>query len=64
MAPKYDTDHEHHNPSDPPSNPSVDYNKLVTHKDESIPSVVMQDQDHTDIMNELSAKVGSDGNTV
>ena len=40
IAPKHDTDHEHHNPSDPPSNPSVD-SKLVTHEDESIPSVVM-----------------------
>ena len=40
MAPKHDSDHEHHNPSDSPSNPSVDC-KLVTHEDESIPSVAM-----------------------
>ena len=47
MAPKHDTNHEHHNPCDPTSNKSVD-SKLVTHEDESIPSVAMQDQDHTD----------------
>ena len=63
MAPKHDTDHEHHNPSDPSSNPSVD-SKLVTHEDESIPSVAMQDQDHTDIMDALAVMVGSDHNTV
>ena len=63
MEPKHDTDHEHHNPSDSLSNPSVD-SKLVTHKDESIPSVAMQDQDHTDIMDELVAMVRSDRNTV
>ena len=63
MAPNHDTDHEHHNSSDPTSNPSVD-GKLVIHEDESIPSVVMQDQDHTDIMDELAAIVGSDRNTV
>ena len=40
MAPKHDTDHGHHNPSDPQSTISVDC-KLVTHKDESIPSVTM-----------------------
>ena len=54
MAPKHDTDHEHHNPSNPPFTTSVDC-KLVTHKDESIPSVTMQDEDHTDIMDELAA---------
>ena len=63
MAPKHDTDHKHHNLSDQPSNPSVDC-KLVTNKDESIPSVAMQDQDYTDIMDELSTMVGSDRNTV
>ena len=63
MVPKHDTDHEHHNQSDPTSNPSVD-SKHVTHKDESILSVAMQDQNHTDIMDELAAMVGSDRNTV
>ena len=53
MAPKYDTNHEHHNPSNPTSNPSVD-GKLVTHEDKSIPSVTMQNEDHTDIMGELA----------
>ena len=33
MAPKNDTDHEHHNPSDPPSTTSIDC-KLVTQEDE------------------------------
>ena len=63
MAPKHYTDHEHHNPSDPTSNPSVD-GKLITHEDELIPSVVIQDQDNTDIMKELAVLVGSDCNTV
>ena len=36
MAPKNDTDHEHHNPSNPPFIQSVDC-KLVTHEDELIP---------------------------
>ena len=63
MAPEHDTDHEHHNPSDPPSNSFVDC-KLVTHKDESIPSMAMENQDHTDIMDELSTMVGTDPNTV
>ena len=34
--------------------------KLVTREDESIPSVTMQNEDHTDIMDELKAMVGSD----
>ena len=63
MAPKHDTDHEQHNPSNPPSTTSVDC-KLITHKDKSIPSVTMQDEDHADIMDELAAMVGSDHNTV
>ena len=63
MAPKHDTDHEHHIPNDPPSNPSVDC-KLVTYEDESIPSVAMQDQDDTDIIDELSTMVESDRNMV
>ena len=50
MAPR----HDHHNPSDLQSTTSVDY-KLVTHEDESIPSVIMQNEDHTDIMDELAA---------
>ena len=53
MAPKHDTDHD----------PFVD-NKLATHEDDSIPSVAMQDQDYTDIMDELAATVGFDCNTV
>ena len=32
MAPKHDTDHRHHNPSDSQSTTSVDC-KLVTHED-------------------------------
>ena len=40
MAPTRDTDHEHQNTSDSTSNPSAD-NELVTHKDESIPSVAI-----------------------
>ena len=63
MVPKNNTDHEHHNPSDPPSNPFVD-SKLVTHKDESIPSVAMQNQDHIDIKDELATMVGSERNTI
>ena len=51
MAPKHDTDHEHHNPSDLPSTRSVDC-KLITHEDESILSGTMQNEDHTDIMDE------------
>ena len=54
MAPKYDTDHDHHNASDLQFTTSVDC-KLVTHKDESIPSVIMQNEVHTDIMDELAA---------
>ena len=53
MAPKHDTDHEHHNPNDLQSTTSVDC-KLVTHEDKSIPSVTMQNEDHTDIMGELA----------
>ena len=63
MAPNSDTDHEHQNTSDSTSNPSVD-DELVTHEDESIPSVAMQDQDHTNIMHELATLVGSNRNTV
>ena len=63
MVPKHDTDHEHYNQCDLQSNTSDDC-KLVTHKDESIPYVTMQDEDHTDIMDELVAMVGSNRNTV
>ena len=38
--------------------------EFVTHEDESIPSVAMQDQDHANIMEELKTLVGSDCNTV
>ena len=54
MAPKHDTDHGHHNPSDPQSTTLVDC-KLVAHKDKSITSVTMQDEDHTDIKDELAS---------
>ena len=54
MAPKHDTDHGHHNPSDPQPTTSFDC-KLVTHKDESIPSEIMQNEDTTDIMDKLAA---------
>ena len=63
MTPKHDTDHEHQNPSNSISNPSVD-SKLVTCKDESISSVAIQDQDHTDIMDALAALIGSKYNTI
>ena len=54
MASKHYNDHGHHNPSNPQSTTFVDC-KLVTHKDESISSVTMQNKDHTDIMDELAA---------
>ena len=54
MTQEHDTRRGHHNPSDPQSTTSVDC-KLVTHEDESIPSVTMQNKDHTDIMDELAA---------
>ena len=63
MAPKNDADHEHDIPSDPSSTPSVDC-KIVTHEDESIPSVTMQNEHQTDIMDQLVAMVGSDNNTI
>ena len=56
MAPKHDTNHELHNPSNPTSNLSVD-SKLVTHKDESIPSETKKNGDTTDIMDELAAMI-------
>ena len=56
MAPKHDSDHEYHNPSDPLSTTSVRC-KLVTRKDESIPSITMQDEYHTDSMDELVTMV-------
>ena len=63
MVPKHDTDHENHNPNNPTFDPSVG-GKLVTHKDKLIPSVTMQDQDYTYIMDELVAIIRSDRNTV
>ena len=42
-------DHEHQNTRDSTYNPSAD-DELVTHKDELISSVAMQDQDHANIM--------------
>ena len=62
MAPINDADHEQNIPSDPSSTPSVDC-MLVPYKDESIPSVTMQNEDHTDIMDELAVMIGSDRNT-
>ena len=56
MAPKHDTDHGHHNPSDPQPTTSVDC-KFITHKDESIPSETMKNEDNTDIMDELAAMI-------
>ena len=42
MVSNHETDHEHQNTSDSTHNPSADC-ELVTHKDELIPSVIMQD---------------------
>ena len=56
MAPKHDTDHDHHNASDLQFTTSVDC-KLVTHKDESIPSETMKNEDTTDIMDKLAAMI-------
>ena len=53
MAPKHVTKQD----------PSVD-GKLANHENETILSVAMQDQDHTDIMNGLRVLVGSDRNAV
>ena len=63
MASNHEIDHEHQNTRDSTSNPSV-ADEFVTHEDESIPSVAMQDQDHTDIMEELATLVGSNRNMV
>ena len=63
MASNHEIDHEHQNTRDSTSNPSV-ADEFVTHKDESIPLVAMQDQDHADIMEELATLVGSNRNTV
>ena len=63
MASNHETDHEHQNTNDSTYNPSAD-NELVTHKDELIPSVAMQDQDHANIMQELKTLVGSNRTTV
>ena len=57
MAPKHDTDHGHHNPSDPQSTTSIDC-KLVTQEDESIPFETMKNEDTTDIIDELAAMIG------
>ena len=56
MAPKHDTNHRYHNPSNPQPTTSVDY-KLVTHEDESIPSEAMKNKDNTDIIDELAAMI-------
>ena len=63
MASNHETDHEHQNPRDSTFNPSVD-NESVTHENESIPSVAMQDQDHAIIIQESKTLVGSNCNTV
>ena len=54
MAPKHDTGRGHHNPSNPQPNTSFDC-KLVTRKDKSISSETIQNEDTTDIMDELAA---------
>ena len=56
MAPKHDIDHGYHNPSNPQRTTSVDC-KLITHKNEYIPSKTMKNEDNIDIMNELSAMI-------
>ena len=56
MAPKHDTDHGYHNSSDQQPTTSVDC-QLVTHKDESILSETMKNEDNTDIMDELEAMI-------
>ena len=56
MAPKHDTDHGHHNPSDLQPTISIDY-MLVTHEDESIPSETMKNENNTDIMDDLAAMI-------
>ena len=63
MASNHEIDHEHQNTRDSTSNPSV-ADEFFTHKDELIPLVAIQDQDHTNIMEELKTLVGSDCNTV
>ena len=57
------SNHEHQNTRDSTSNPSV-ADEFVTHEDESILLVAMQDQGHADIMEELATLVGSNRNTV
>ena len=54
MVPEHDTDHGYHNPSNPQPTISVDC-KLVTHKDKSLPSETMKNEDDTDIMDKLAA---------
>ena len=53
MAPKHDTEHD----------PSID-GKFATNANESIPSMTMKNQDHTDIMNQLRVLVDSNCDTV
>ena len=52
MVSNHETDHEHQNTSDSTYNPCDD-DELVTHKDESIPPVAMQNQDHSIFMQEI-----------
>ena len=56
MARKHDTGQGYHNPSNPQTTTSVD-SKLDTHKDESISSETMKNEDTTDIMDELAAMI-------
>ena len=51
MASNHETDHAHQNTDDSPYNTTTD-DELVTHKDVLIPSVSMEDQDHTNFMQE------------
>ena len=56
MAPIHDISQEDHNPSNPQPTTSVDC-KLITHKNESISSETMKNEDTTDIMDELAAMI-------
>ena len=56
MAPKYDTGWGDHNTSNPQPTTSIDC-KLITHKDEPIPSETMKNENTTDIIDELAVMV-------
>ena len=54
IATKHDTGQGHHNPSNSQLTTSIDC-KHVTHKDESISSETIKNEDTTDILDELAA---------